>query len=78
MSHDDAEAVTQLAAACSAPGIVVDLGGGPGWYAARLLQELEERAAITLDASVPAASYTQLAVYKRQGRRCIHPPPARP
>lgn len=50
-----AEAIAQLAASCSAPGVLLDLGGGPGWYAARLLQSLDGRAAISLDASVAAA-----------------------
>ena len=42
-----------LAAACAqaGPGCVVDVGAGPGWYLARVLDSLHERVGLALDIS---------------------------
>lgn len=44
-----------MAAEVDVPGIVLDIGGGPGWYSARLLEELPGRSGVTFDASSAAA-----------------------
>lgn len=50
-----AAAVAELAAAAGATGVLLDIGGGPGWYAARTLDALPARVGITLDVSTAAA-----------------------
>lgn len=50
-----ADAVLDLTAGTAAPGVLLDVGGGPGWYAARLLDAFPERAGISLDVSAAAA-----------------------
>ena len=51
-----AAAVRELAARHQpdAPGLVLDLAGGPGYYAAGVLDDLPDRPGVCLDLSVPA------------------------
>ncbi len=50
-----ARRLSLAAAEVAVPGIVLDIGGGPGWYSARLLEELPDRRGVTFDASTAAA-----------------------
>lgn len=50
-----AEALTCLAGDVPREGLLLDVGGGPGWYAARLLDADPTRAGVSLDSSTAAA-----------------------
>jgi hypothetical protein len=49
-----AAAVAELAESVPAPGVLLDIGAGPGWYAARLLDHLPARHGLALDSSTAA------------------------
>lgn len=50
-----ADAVLELARECPASGVLLDIGGGPGWYSAHLLDALPDQVGVTFDAATAAA-----------------------